>query len=175
MMFLSDIMNAPFALDQDPTDSSFNFEAIKPPVFNSNRKLVHNFTEFKLDSNTNSVISAMPTAKAPTLSVFPIGENMTAIYKFTKEPDATIYIDATKGTISEIDQKNNTFKYIAPDITDGQDTTDTITAYCTKPGRLLSPQVAETFDVYYISLVADGVITNTDFSTFVYDNKNFSY
>ena len=175
-MFLSDIMNAPFVLDQDPTDSSFNFDAIKPPVFNSNRKLVYNFKEFKLDSNTNSVMPTILTAGSPTLTVpATVNENQTITCSFTVPSGEDITITADKGTISNIDTASNTFVYTAYDITNNLNGTDTIFAYCTKPGALQSPTIKMQITVVYVPMVADGTISNADFQANSYNCNGFKF
>jgi len=175
-MFLSDIMNAPFALDQDPNDPSFDFDAIKPPVFNSNRKLVYNFKEFKLDSSTNSVMPTILTAESPTLTVpATVNENQTITCSFTVSSGEDITIMADKGTISNIDTVSNTFIYTAYDITDNLNGTDTISAYCTKPGALQSPTTKVQITVVYVPMAADGTISNPDFKYNMYKNNGFEF
>ena len=176
-MFLSDIMNAPFALDQDPNDPSFNFDAIKPPVFNENRKIVYNFKEFKYDSSGGTVDPAIPTAPTPTLtlSATVVNENQSITGTFTYDPTADITITADKGTISSIDKINGTFVYTAYDITNKTNGSDTIKAYTNKTGMFQSDVVSAQVTVVYVPIDADGTLSNSSFQPNEYYMSGFQY
>ena len=175
-MFLSDLVNMPFMLNQDPNDSSFNFDTIKPPVFNNNRKLMYMGKEFKYDSSNNSVVPSILTAKSPVISISTsINENQTVSGTFSYDSDEDITIGADKGTINNIDKTNGTFTYTAYNITDNLNGTDIIYAYCTKPGALQSSTTKVQLTIVYVPIVADGTISNSDFEYNMYKNNGFKF
>ena len=116
------------------------------------------------------VIGGNPTPKPIILIDDPVNENQQVTGSFSICDDCTINITAQKGAISNIDYDNGTFEYIAPNITNGQNTTDTITAYAIKDGNN-SDSVEKTITIKYVQpTISDDLIQNSNF----YSNKQYS-
>ena len=91
-----------------------------------------------------------------------INENDTKVCKIKDyNSDLNYTISANKGSIGPI-QSDGTFTYTAPDITDSNDTTDTISIYYTF-ATMMSATSRYDLTIKYVSVEADGVLSNTDF------------
>ena len=55
MVYLSEFMKAPFILTQDPASFAFDFDSIKPSVFNENWIVRYGNAEFEFDSSNGSL------------------------------------------------------------------------------------------------------------------------
>jgi len=176
-MFLSSILNVPFVLNTDPGSiEDFNFNNIKPKIFNNNRKLIHNGKLFKLvdDSVVEPEIAKtnVPVLNGPD----GVNEGTGNMFTFTMPDGADIVVWAKKGKIESLNKTKLTFIYMAPDIIKStSDIEDELYAYAIKPGALRSDTVIKKITVHYVPLEADDALSNPDFKTHRYDSKNIEY
>jgi len=117
----------------------------------------------------DTVAGATTTATAPEITnpdgstLFnSINENETKTCKIKDyDPDVNYIISANKGAIGSI-SSDGTFTYTAPDITDGNNTTDNIFIYYTI-GTIVSATKQYSLNIIYVPIEADGVLSNTNF------------
>jgi len=174
-MFLSDILNTPFKLNQDPNSDGFDFSQIKPSVFNNVRKVVFQGKEFKVNDQ-NILEPFIKTTKTPQVTISgSINENDSLNGSFVIEDGANVNIWSDKGVVSSVDTKNNTFTYLAPDITDDTDTIDTLYVNATKVGELQSDTLRVNINVIYVPIAGDGVISNANFESNELENDGWEY
>jgi len=175
-MFLSDLAVAPFILNTDPSDTSFDFNSIKPQVFNENRKISYKGKLFKL-TDLNTVVPEIIKTDPPVITgPDGLNENAGSDFTFTMPDGADIVVWSKKGSIISLDKSGLKFTYIAPDIVNSTlDTTDEIYAYTIKPGELRSDTVVKEITVHYVPLLADDALSNPDFKTYEDTSKNIEY
>jgi len=125
----------------------------------------------------DNILDLLPIAPSPVLDIpTGINENEEISVNITNHVPGTVYeITVDKGTISNINNTNGTFKYRAPDISDGVDTTDTITIYGSVVGKVRSNLVTYNLNIVYVPIIGDTALSNADFNTNKYFSTNFKF
>jgi hypothetical protein len=108
---------------------------------------------------TNNIQVSSPKTVTPSIAIVSsVNEGSTATGTISNyDSKATYTISATNGTIAY--GSGNTFQYTAPDVTDGDDDTDIVTAYATKAGETRSDIYTKSITVVYVPVVADSAVT----------------
>ena len=104
-----------------------------------------------------------------------VNENSVTGGSYTSSTGSTVSLTATNGAITNHDTVAKTFDYTAPDITDGDNDTDVITANATKAGELISKDGLTNITVVYVPMVDDDAISNASFTTNEETNDGFTY
>ena len=100
----------------------------------------------------------------PTISIATsVNEGSNTVGTITNyDADATYYISAINGTIAYT--TGSTFTYTSVDITNGVNTSDTISVYATKAGEVQSLTTEQAMTIVYVPVVADTTIQVVDFT-----------
>ena len=100
----------------------------------------------------------------PTISIATsVNEGSNTVGTITNyDADATYYISAINGTITYT--TGSTFTYTSVDITNGVNTSDTISVYATKAGEVQSLTTEQAMTIVYVPVVADTTIQVVDFT-----------
>ena len=87
-MYLSDLMRAPFIVLQDPAEFDFDFNNIKPTVFNENREVRYKTYKFDLDENLHMIPE--DGVYASIININPVNdENGHCLFKVTADVKRT--------------------------------------------------------------------------------------
>jgi len=128
-----------------------------------------------IQGDGTSTIDESWLTETPVISIAAIlEENQPTTATITNyDVDVTYNISALKGTISSINA--DTFTYIAPVITDTNDTTDTISISGYKAGLIRSYIAERVLIVVYVPMTADDVLSNVNFADNEYYNDGVEY
>jgi len=130
------------------------------------------YSKAEIDEKFESI-----TTPEPSLTIDDsVNENAILIGSFSVSKGVKyVEIKATKGTIQNINFAEKSFVYLAPNITDDQDTTDTIFINAYKDGYIVSNTVSKTINVLYVPMNEDDAISNSNFKQFEYNSKGVIY
>jgi hypothetical protein len=109
----------------------------------------------------------------PIISIAtPVNERSNTVGTITNyDADATYYISAINGTISYT--TGSTFIFTAVDITNGVNTSDTISVYATKAGELQSLTTEQVMTIVYVPIEEDTAYQVVDFTDEAQYNDGF--
>jgi hypothetical protein len=107
------------------------------------------------DGTENIRVGGKVTTTPVITIVTTVNENATISGSYTSADGSTTTLSANLGTISNHNTVSKTFDYTAPDVTDGDDDTDTLSAYSVKIGELQSGTGTEDITVSYVPVVGD--------------------
>jgi len=168
-----DAVNAKISIESYviPTEATYSYEEIDN--LDTLPSQTDNDGKFLSTDGTTAYWIGLPITATPTISISTsVNESASANGTITNyDSDATYTITANNGSIVYID--GNTFTYTAPDITDGDDDTDTISIYATKAGELRSEIADTAITVVYVPNVADDTIQVVDFTSEASFNDGF--
>ena len=150
----------------DANNPVINVVDVLPDQTNSNGK-------FLSTNGTEANWSDLPSTVIPVISISStVNERTQAIGTITNyDINASYTIIAAKGDVKY--KEGNTFIYTAPDITDGDDDTDVITAYAIKAGELKSKTANVDITVHYVDTSADTTIQVLDIYNDLETNTGF--
>ena len=99
-MYLSDLMRAPFIVLQDPAEFDFDFNNIKPTIFNENREIRYKIYKFDLDENLHMIPE--DGVYASIVNINPVNdENGHCLFKVTADVKRTG--DSLTNPVIEVD------------------------------------------------------------------------
>jgi len=190
-IYLSDILNAPLEIDQDPSSEDFKFTP--PAIFNSKRRIIYldnkDNTEklYKLNTASNkletfSVKIDLDKYKAPLPSIdesiLNVLELSITVIPVDNSVDSKIEVSCQLGTVQ---YEGNKIKYVAPKIKDvinytgypeySKIGTDTITISATKIG-FISNKLQIPVNILKFDISEDDALVDDDFSTFTIFKDN---
>ena len=186
--YLSDILDAPFEINQDPEAEGFEFTP--PTIFNPYRKIVYkDYTQgveklFKLDTETGKFekVSYEPDlskylAPLPDLGIDTSNLSVSELGTITIPLVNTDGLTVTAMVkLGHVEVSNSKVIYTAPDLSDmngyknfkdgDQIATDTITINVAKVGYL-NNQIQISINILKLALVEDDALVDDDFNTYI--------
>jgi len=185
-IYLSDILNAPLEIDQDPDSENFTFTP--PTIFNSKRRIIYLDSEtnteklYKLNPETNQleifsfkINLDMYKAPLPTVigSNFSVYELNNIAIPIDNSNGLDINVSCQLGTVQYADGK---ISYTAPSLSNitnyvnysdySKIGTDNIIITATKIGYI-SNELQIPIDILKFDISEDDALIDDDFSTFI--------
>jgi len=144
-------------------------------IDNINRVARIDGIEAELGTVSNRIDESLGNVKTPLPTVNVVGsvnENSHTVMTYTAESGVNVSIVAEKGGISGLG--NGQFTYIAPEISNGVNTTDRLTITATRVGELRNGTEVE-LNVIYVPMVEDDALSNANFRVNKMYSNGFTY
>jgi len=190
-IYLSDILNSPLEIYEDPNSKNFKF--IPPAIFNINRRIIYldkknnvekvfklNALSKKLESisfkiNIDDYKAPLPNIKENVINVLELN---TAIISLPKNFGSNINVSCRLGEVKLV---SNKIKYTAPKLNnipnyasypnDSKIGTDTIIVTASKAGSI-DNKLKISVNILKFNLSKDDMLVDDDFYTFIVFTDN---